>query len=391
VGEHPTVEQSSKRIEGLDGLRAVAVSLVILWHVAIELRFSPAMLGPFRHLAFMGWAGVDLFFVISGYLITSLMLREESTNAERRVSLPRFYARRALRILPLFAVAMALNYAVLWRSPVFRSTGVGNALAAGDWTRLAAYPLFLGNYYGAYGWHLHGPRVDLGSAVSVTWSLCVEEHFYLIWPLLFRALPRARLAVCLAVCLAAPMVRHLVSAQRLDTVVALHIASHYRMDSILWGCALALVALRPPRRRPAALRAGIAVTAALVAWLAATGDLSLVPRGTSLGHGLGLTLLALLAALVVAEIVTAQRSAFVRALEWRPLRDLGVLSYGVYLVHLWAIDLTRQVLIAGTIPPTPLTFACACLLTLGLSAALASVLHRLVERPFLRLKHRYAA
>jgi peptidoglycan/LPS O-acetylase OafA/YrhL len=366
--------------------------LVIAWHVTNTLGFERAALGALYPLAATGWAGVDLFFALSGYLITALLLREAADSADGRFSMPRFYARRALRILPAFAAVMALNYAVVWRFDIFASNGVARVLADHDATQLAAYALLLGNYWGPYAARFYTPRAWVGNAVGVTWSLGVEEHFYLFWPALLRALPLGgRLPVALALCAAVMLLRFGVALTDGDSAIALHTATHYRVDSILWGAVLALYS---DTRGPLPLtlrRGGLAVCGVAIASLVATGHLSVVPAGTALGHGPGLTLLAVFSTLLVAEVLASPETWLVRALEWRPLRALGVLSYGLYLVHFWAIDLARAALIALGEPPTATAWIIACAVTLATATLLAAALHALVERPFLRLKRRLTA
>lgn len=381
-------EPTPSRIAGFDGLRAIAVTLVILWHVPSVLYFPRALLGPLGVVSSIGWIGVDLFFVLSGYLITTLLLREEAQSPSGRFSMGGFYLRRSLRILPAFVAVMALNYTLLSRHPLFTSVGVGAVIAHNDWRQLTAFALFLGNYWGPYAWRLWRPVAQVGPAVGVTWSLCVEEHFYLLWPMLLRAFPRARLHLALSTCVLVLGVRYVVAAARLDHHVALHLATHYRIDSILWGAALALYSATRPMPGARVRRTALALLGGLTALCVATGHLGALPRSTPLGHSLGLTLLALLSVAVIAEVVAAPQSALVRALEARPLRALGARSYGVYLVHFWAIDLTRPVLFHLQVIPSPAVYVFACTVTLLIAMALATVLYHAVERPFLALKDR---
>ena len=169
-------------LAGLDGLRAVAVGLVILFHSADE--FAPG--GGLRLVASHGVFGVPIFFVLSGFLITFLLLREESSRG--RVDLPKFYARRSIRILPpayVFMIAMMV-LSVLGLQPMSRRALVSSLL-------------FFRNYAMQPPWisgHL--------------WSLAVEEHFYLVWPVFFVLVrnPRARLVVALVAVAWCPFWKH---------------------------------------------------------------------------------------------------------------------------------------------------------------------------------------
>ncbi len=150
-----SVAASAARLAGLDTLRAIAITIVILFHLQ---GFLPAALHP---VAGVGWMGVDLFFVLSGYLIGGQILRPYATGD--RVNLAEFYCRRAYRILPAYLVILLLYFFV----PAWR-----------EWPGLAAgwkFLTFTENLFLNY-------PADL--AFSHAWSLCVEEHFYLLLPLI---------------------------------------------------------------------------------------------------------------------------------------------------------------------------------------------------------------
>lgn len=371
--------QPESYLAGLDGIRGIAILMVLLWHTASQLRFPPGALGPIRGLVGMGWAGVDLFFALSGFLITSLLLREE--QARGVFSLRRFYLRRALRILPPFALTYVLCFLVFGQMDVFRSVQFPRALgAASPWTPLAI-AAFLTNYAFIY-WE----KVPPGAAIAVFWSLCVEEHFYLVWPATLRLLRsrRGRIAVALVLCLAALGLRFASRALQWESPTAVHMLSHYRIDSILWGAVAALLFDRAGGTR--ARR--VALAAAWGATLLFIGKGWLSPQPTVVGHSLGLTFLAMAAALTVVETVAADTSRrWVRLLEWAPLRETGRISYEIYLLHLPAMDVGRALFlgeraIAPTLPAFLLAFAGSCALSFGFGW----VAHRFVGRPALRLK-----
>ncbi|PTT77482.1 hypothetical protein DBR42_25095 [Pelomonas sp. HMWF004] len=143
------------RLPGLDLLRSIAIVWVMLFH-----SFVAGGLGPdFAWLSRYGWAGVDIFFVLSGFLIGSQLL--QTLQRGQRLSLPDFYARRAWRILPAFTVVLAVYLAF----PVLREEPGLEA-----WWQFATFTLNLFIDYGS------------NQAFSHAWSLCVEEHFYLLFP-----------------------------------------------------------------------------------------------------------------------------------------------------------------------------------------------------------------
>lgn len=385
-------ERDTWRVPGLDGLRAIAIGLVIVWHVVYSTRFPTARLGPLEPFVRATWSGVDLFFALSGFLITSLMLREERRNAAAgrppTFSLRRFYLRRSLRILPTFYVVFAVLAFVLPLSPVFRSVQVAQLAASGSRFGLWPYALFWGNYFAAYAAR-YVPASSPGAAFGVFWSLCVEEHFYLLWPLFLRAVrgQRARVVLVVAVCAALPALRFAVQVAGVDNSVAVHNASHYRFDSLLWG-ALAALTLDARWLADVPRRALLAASSAVVLLLVATRHLAVVPRGSPFGDAVGLSALALASALLVADFAR-RPDQLARRLDAAPLRFVGRLSYAMYLVHIPMIDVAKAVVYRFSRAATLGNLALLVALTAALSVAAAWVLHRAVERPFLKLKARF--
>jgi peptidoglycan/LPS O-acetylase OafA/YrhL len=397
--EVSAVAPPSGRFEGLDGLRGVAILLVLLWHTAIVTRFPVEAMGPLRPLVMSGWAGVDLFFALSGFLITALLLREEQRSQAaghgRTFSAWRFYARRALRILPVFYAVFLLKTYFMSRYPVFTSIRVTELWAAHSPLGLLPYATFWGTYFLGYLWPHFGQQMPThpGEAYDVYWSLYVEEHFYLLWPL-FLLLVRSsklRLGISLAICLLLPLLRFWAVHRQGDLFVLVQQVSHYRIDSILWGGVAALAFSRlteltlPARQR----RLLLGLAAAAVVALVLGGQLSMRPRGTALGLGLGLTLLALGTALLLVELVAAPRSRLCRALQWRPLAVIGRLSFAAYLIHMPMMDLARAVFFASPRGPHVGNLLLAFVLFAALTLVAAAVLHWTIERPFLALKDRY--
>jgi peptidoglycan/LPS O-acetylase OafA/YrhL len=382
------------RFRGFDGVRAVAILLVIIWHGALVGRFPEEAMGPLRPLVMTGWAGVDLFFALSGFLITALILREEQ-RTERvegvpRFSLRRFYLRRALRILPVFVVVFLVNTFVL--SGHLPSVQGRRVLDSGSPLGLWPYATFWGNYFIQQN-HLWGRAlVDPGVAYTVFWSLCVEEHFYLLWPLFLTLVKgwRHRVLSASGVCLLMLVARYFAATDPWQHHLSIYSLSHYRMDSILWGALGALVVDRLPAvARPR--RLALALVFALIAWLVSSRELSMVLAPTALGLSLGLTLLAVAATGLLIDLVKAPDSRLARVLEWPPLRVVGQLSYAMYLVHFPAIDLGRMLLSAKPRAPTLANLLLAWVLFAFLTVAAAAMLHVLVERPFLRFKERLSA
>ena len=322
-----------KHIQGIDGLRAVAVLSVVAYHAGLPV---PA-----------GFVGVDVFFVISGYLITRLLRDEVQANG--RIDFMAFYARRARRILPaLVAVVLAtLGLSALMLTDT--ATVAKSAAAASAFVANVFFQTQTSGYWSADSEAM--PLLHL-------WSLSVEEQFYLLWPvvlILARRRPVAALA-CIAVASLALAEWWLLSNPQ---------AAFYQMPSRAWELALGgLVALRPVNVPKGSAWIGLA--AVLFACF--------VPQSHFPGIG-GLPAV-LGAALVIAAIQNGQRVAM---LEWRPVVFVGLISYSFYLWHwpLLAIDHAM----GGSASPLP-----ARLGLVALAFGLACGSYRYIETPFRRMQ-----
>ncbi|HET7531389.1 MAG TPA: acyltransferase [Mycobacteriales bacterium] len=341
------------RLPQLDGLRAIAVGMVIVAHLgflmtmplSVRRNLSPVLLND----------GVELFFILSGFLITSILLRERVGG--RGGVLRRFYARRALRIMPAFYVFLAVVglLALAGRADV---TG-GQLLVSG---------LYLKDY-----------SHDVVPWIGHTWSLAVEEQFYLLWPLLLvRVHPRRALTAALVLVAASPFIRML----SYDPADVQHgIAAHVRMDALLVGCALATFPVAFPgayrRVRDAALRWRVDLAGAVAYLLVLPYVMSpyvSLPVSAEVRFAVGLSLQAVAGCLLLFGLVERPMGGFARVLATRPMRHLGVVSYSLYL---WQ----EPFVIAETDLPMWARVS-------GLLLA-AEVSYWLVERPFLSLKRRY--
>jgi len=356
-------------IRGLDGLRAVAILLVILWHAA--KRLPPEALGVAARFADAGWTGVDLFFALSGFLITSLLLEEEARSG-RGFSLRDFYARRALRILPPFYLVLLLNTLLVGVRPFSDVVGtrVGGSL------ELVSLATYWSNYFFTYFESLNPAR-----ALLIYWSLCVEEHFYLLWPLclFFVRGRRPRMVLALGACLAFLLMRLFGRS----TAFEVQTLSHFRMDSILWG-ALAALGFEELRARREALRLVAGLLVALVATMFLTGFLSARPGRTE--HAIGLTLLAVSFAALVSEVAANPESRLTRALDVRPLRALGRVSYGMYLLHMQAISVAALLLPRG---PSLASYLLLVVSSTACTWAASFLMYRFYEKRFLALKRHF--
>lgn len=211
IAEQPPLIASSTRIPALDGLRGIAILLVLICHLLAQLKSNS---GIFRYAVVAGrltWSGVDLFFVLSGFLIGGILLDARSSPRYYTT----FYARRAFRILPIYAVLLALcslRYLPFHWLPA--SLGTFSPVEI-PWI---AYLTFTQNLWMAR-------LADLGlGTLSPTWSLTVEEQFYLTMPVIVRKIPRAKLAtVLLSVILGVPVLRVFIHHFFVPSALACHV------------------------------------------------------------------------------------------------------------------------------------------------------------------------
>jgi peptidoglycan/LPS O-acetylase OafA/YrhL len=354
-------------IDGLDGLRGVFVLLIVAWHGFLTLG-SPsatASAGPVPG----AFIGVDLFFVLSGFLITSLLLHEQR-RAGGRIRFGSFYRRRALRLLPALVVLLAVY-------------SYYSFVAGFEWDHVKTSILPVLFYYSNWA-NVASNYQDLARGLSHTWSLAVEEQFYLVWPLVLVLLLgiRRRLSTVTTVLLAALV---LVELNRLrifwshDSLAKLDILyrTDTRCDGLLIGALVAQwwVRGRLPRRG-LALGAWISVIflAYCVHFYGGSSDFYFVG---------GFALVAIAGALVVAATVNSDWRGRHIAM-WRPLAALGVVSYGVYLWHMTVFVVVQH---EGPTWSTPVRVTVAFTAT----AALTLLSWFVVERPFLAYKSRLEA
>jgi peptidoglycan/LPS O-acetylase OafA/YrhL len=310
TGAAPTAHRAD-----IEGLRAVAVLLVVLAHAGV-----PGLAG--------GFIGVDVFFVISGFLITGLLRREHAATG--RIRLTRFYARRAVRLLPLATLVIVVTLAGAWylAPPVRFATWAGDALAAATYTMNVRLDTGGTDYFGD----------PAPSPFQHFWSLAVEEQFYLLWPLLVA---RGRIGTVLMV------------AVTLGSYAwSLHATSYFGTAGRAWELgAGAMLALVVTRHRPWLGWAG----------LAAVGTAAVLFDETTRFPGTA----ALLPVLGAVAVIAGGGN---RVLATAPMRWLGRMSYGWYLWH-WPL-----LLLAPAGPAARIVVAATAL-------GLAVVSHHLLENP----------
>ncbi|WP_330629553.1 acyltransferase [Thioclava sp. FTW29] len=338
-------------IPSLDGLRAISIAIVFLSHAGLG------------HIV-PGGFGVTVFFFISGFLITSLLCREYDRYGS--ISLRVFYLRRVLRLMPPLACAMGLAIVLVL---------AGALVAKIDIPTLLSQIFFLSNYYQIYGNSQSIP------GLGVLWSLAVEEHFYMLWPFIFILFARniigfRSLTLALIGFLVWRGIRFYVLGSSEN---ALYYLSDARLDSLLYGCVLALMMWCGylPRENVSTKWRGALLVGALGVLL-----VSLVLRDAAFRGTLRYSLQSLALMPVFYYAVTTPDMALFRPLNWPVLRKIGVWSYSIYLVHFVLINLFNQ----------QITGAHAHLISGGLaligSLVYAAVVYHFVEVPSARFRHK---
>ena len=343
----------------LDGLRAFAVGSVMLYHAS-------------QSWAIGGFLGVDAFFVLSGFLITTLLITEWGST--KRINLAAFWIRRARRLLPALLLVMIgiLFYAAVFAAPAevekIRSDGFATLGYSANWKFI-----FAGQSY--------FDQFTQPSPFRHMWSLAIEEQFYLIWPLIvfgvlwFTRSVRALLGSAVAMMFGSAVLMAVLYSPGHDPS-RVYYGTDTRAQSLLMGAvASILVYLHGPIRTAfmqRTLRVLAVIGAGYTLWLWST----LSERSDALYRG-GFLLASLAVVIVIVSVTQPNRGLLGRALSWYPLRWIGMISYGLYLWH-WPVYLT----ITGTrtgLEGNALLFA-----RLGVTFTCACLSYYLVERPIRR-------
>ncbi|WP_255637651.1 acyltransferase [Amycolatopsis sp. DSM 110486] len=334
---------ATRRFPALDGVRAIAAVLVVVFHF-----------GGSAWVRANGWIGVHVFFVLSGFLITTLALREEDRTC--RVSLKNFYLRRAFRILPVYYVVLGIFVVVTYARGELRSSALLGAL---PW-----FATFLNEFHviGVFG---------------VAWTLGVEQKFYLVWPVL--AFGVAGLAFAKRFSLALGLVVALVAL-----VPVVPYSGAYA--SIVIGCTAAIVlhhrtgfAVLKPLTHPVA---GVVVAAVIVVVQVFFTDLTVALHDDG-GVAVG-TAYAVLVALMLPSLVAG--GPLSRLLSLKPLRFIGERSYSLYLIQSiagWTL--------AGLVPQLAHPRTLTAVGVTAVALLMADLLYRWVELPMIALGRRVTA
>jgi peptidoglycan/LPS O-acetylase OafA/YrhL len=337
---------TDRHLPALDGLRAVAVFTVMIYHYT-DSRWVP------------GDLGVSLFFVISGFLITLLLLREREKTGT--ISLSGFYLRRTLRIFPAYYVYIFFSLSIDWLR--------GHRWTLGLFLSAIGYMV---NYYNAFNGH---PI----TSVSHAWSLADEEQFYLLWPALFMVLaarPVRTARITLLAIIAAVVVwrSYLYLVQGVGTAYVYN-AFDTRFDNLAIGCLLAFLASNERVGHWASVISSRPWMPLVTVALLYT---SRVFAPATYHYALGFTIDAVLMAALLVQLMQLTGSRLWGWLDHRLTRFFGAISYPLYLYHGWGMSVATHL---GHHDGAVLT-----LLAIAASTLLACGSYYLVELPFLRIK-----
>ena len=385
--ELPLPVRKHERIGELDGLRFVAIGAVLCAHYFMGFM-------PLREWTALGWMGVDLFFVISGFLITGIL----ATMRETRHAFRTFYGRRTLRILPAYYLVLLILFSISLPTEgfgVFRDQWptliMGSAVQKMPvWIAYHKVLFHFRNFNCSPAPIQAGPYTRFSTGIGVFWSLSVEELFYLVWaPVMLKCSQRVIGICAIAPLLLCPLIRLLT----FNCDQSYYSTFFCRLDSLMaGGClAIAFAAVKRGALTEQALQRSLLLIllisfSALSVLLCLGGAFRGVDIKTVLSFAvIGYTLLGLCFASIVGLCVLHQGSPWLRPLRWRSVMYVGTISYMLYLIHMPVFYSTylvaKQIHQLGS-ALVPLTAAIAA----GATIALSGLSWTYFESKLLRLK-----
>jgi peptidoglycan/LPS O-acetylase OafA/YrhL len=366
--ESDTAVTAFRHIPALDGLRGIAVLAVMFYHLEVLVPW----LGPVSHGGFLG---VDIFFVLSGFLITSVLLKEQARNGQ--ISLKNFYMRRIFRLVPAywFFLIVLFSFGQFLLSP----------LAAKTIYDYYSYNFILAFLY-LMNWNRATAETAVAGNLNHTWSLSIEEQFYIFWSFVtFLAFSEKRSRVTIFFITAGLVL--LVICWRMGRALngtspdVLYYSTDTRIDAILIGCVASMIymwKLAPKSFFKSVyfdlLAAACYLTLVWIFFNASSKDISLY---TAL-----LPLFTVSVAVIILWLMNREKTPGHFLLEIRPLQWIGKISYGLYLWHYLAYEFSRE-----TFSSVEMQIAAGTTLAFAASA----LSYYVIELPFLRLKTKFSS
>jgi len=382
---HRPIPDWSVRIPALDGLRGIAILLVLLRHAIFGVTSVQGIEAHSRFASFviacgqLSWSGVDLFFVLSGFLIGGILLDARSSPRYFQT----FYIRRAYRILPLYFLVIGLSLLPHLLAQFSAARAAHTTPLPLPWW---SYATFTQNFWMAY-LGVFGP-----SGMGITWSLAIEEQFYLSIPLLIRNVrPRNLVIVLLMVIACAPWLRVLLHSSMTYPGLASYVLMPTRADALCLGVLAALLVrnevfwnwLQSNRRTLWSVTGVFFVGVAYMTW---QGYDALSFAMTTWGF----SWLATFYTCILLIAVSSSRGPVSRILQNPSLMRLGTLAYCSYLVHVAIMNALRHPLKAH-FPEFPVAaWLVGGILGIALTLAVAALSYKYFEKPLLKRGHQYS-
>jgi peptidoglycan/LPS O-acetylase OafA/YrhL len=370
------LEPEVHRVAALDGLRAIAVLLVMASH--FERFIAPAAwIMPLKIFMSYGWTGVDLFFALSGFLITGILL---ATRTDRHY-LTTFYARRAIRIFPIYYTTLIFVLLFVTLLPSFSD----RVPPKSQWP---LYFVFATNWIPVFS-GVWPPNV-----IGHFWSLAVEEQYYLVWPFVILLLARRTVAtVAVSLAFAALVARCIVVIGH-GPSVAVDLSTFTRCDSLALGSLGAIYYAK--RRNEAGLKLGQIATLSIGLFIVILISLRTESIKIEFWQTAGFSLLAIGFGALVTHLAFTDGKATLsqRILQAKSMRTIGRYSYGMYVYHVPVLGLCEVLLLHRLPPELQRNVAFDIVYILFLAAftfAVASLSYEIFERKVLVLKNRFVS
>ena len=357
------------RIPELDGFRALAIWMVLVHHAFYAFPFREELWEDVPSLIHViikaGWLGVDLFFVLSGFLITGILL----TSKPKPYYFRNFFCRRILRIVPLYFTVIIVMY--------FCYRGYENFFFLSSF--------FMANFAGFF-------QVNTPNAADIFWSLSVEEHFYLIWPVLIWLFSRKQILYLslLIVCLT-PVLRGICFSHGMDPEIEIYMYSWFRFDGLALGAFIATIISYPACTSKHIQWLAMAFFAILAIVTISGTPFGLMKTKTLLSTALRYTQVQMIFATAISAALSLRGKPVTAILRLKFARVSSDLSYCLYLIHLGVGE--AYMWIAKNLDWNPVDvfgdWAAALLrafIIIGVSFIFAALSKKFIEAPFLRLK-----